>query len=328
MPGTQLSIFDMDFTSNAATKDKNLDKKEPSLDSNRSVVAKDITIQKFKSKIEKTERSMELTAAQQNFLDQNGVMKGENFETLSRIIICSCGWMAIEGMCKELNICSTTYINAEGKTESILEKKSSVLPADRIIYHKTDFEINEVQQQKLHEVKEKYQNKIKRIIHRHGDENVLIEVEGKLLDIIPNGWILEFTETTHVDCSQDEVLEDFQEDKKDVGKLVQSGDLVQATIGKSLVEGTITNAYGIGNSILNIDFLRNGVMFSTAIPRAHVKAILGKGKCVFWKYTEDSIEYFCPKCKKLLNRNQKKCECGEEINWQVKAMCNDKIKTS
>lgn len=58
------------------------------------------------------------------------------------------------------------------------------------------------------------------------------------------------------------------------GDKVKVGDYVQATIGKSLVEGTIIHEYGLGNSILNIDFLRNGVMFRTAIPRSHVKAIL------------------------------------------------------
>lgn len=111
-----------------------------------------------------------------------------------------------------------------------------------------------------------------------------------------------------------------------IGGKVKAGDLVQARIGKSIVEGTITNAYGLGNAILNISFKRNGTIFATAIPRSHVKAILGKGKCVFWQYTEDRIIYFCPRCKKILNHNQQKCECGEEINWSIKANYEGKIK--
>lgn len=321
MPGTQLSLFDMDFTSNVATKDKILDKKEPSLDSNKHVVVKDIIIQNSEPKIEKTEKPLELTAEQQNFLTQNKIMENEN---LSRLILYTGGSLGIE--LNRMNNFETLYINTNGEKEFTLSKKSPVLPNDKISYYKTDFGINTIQQQKLQEIKEQYQNKIKRIIHRHGDENILVEVEGKLLDIISNGWVLEFTEATHVDCIKDEVLEDFQEEQKDIGQLVQPGDLVQARIGKSLVEGTITNAYGLGNAILNISFERNGTIFATAIPRSHVKSILGKGKCVFLQYTEDSIIYFCPKCRRILSDHKEKCECGEEINWSIKVNYEDKIK--
>lgn len=314
MPNVQISLFDMDFTSNVATKDRFLDKNKPSLDSDKHIVAKDIIIQNLAPKIEKVKKPLELTAEQQNFLTQNKITDNEN---LSRLILYANGSLGIELDC--INSFETLYINTNGEKEFALSKRSSVLPNDKISYYKTDFEINTIQQRKLQEVKEQYQGKIKRIIHRHGDENILIEVEGKLLDIISNGWVLEFTETTHVDCEKDEVLEDYHEEQKDVGQIVQPGDLVQATIGKSLVEGTITNEYGIACEILNISFERNGTMFSTAIPRAHVKAVLGKAKCIFWKYDDElGIAYFCPNCKKFLCSNEAKCECGQEIDWSNK----------
>lgn len=323
MPGTQMSMFDIGFASNVVTKDKILDKKELILDINKPAMAKDILIENSTPKVDKVKKPLELTAEQQNFINQNKIMENEN---LSRVILYADGSLGVE--LNRMNNFETLYINTNGEKEFTLSKKSPVLPNDKISYYKTDFDINTIQQQKLQEVKEQYKNKIKRIIHRHGDENILIEVEGKLFDIIPKGWVLEFTETTHIDCKQDEILENFKEDKKDAGQLVQPGDLVQARIGKSLVEGTITHTYGLGNAILNIDFEKNGKMFATAIPRAHVKEIMGKAKCVFWQYTEDSIVYFCPKCKKILNSHEPRCSCGQEINWSTKAMCEDKIKTS
>lgn len=58
------------------------------------------------------------------------------------------------------------------------------------------------------------------------------------------------------------------------GDKVKVGDHVRATIGKSLVEGIIVSEYGMGCEILNIDFIRNGTKFRTAIGRKAVKAIL------------------------------------------------------
>lgn len=280
MPGTQLSLFDMDFTisKKKVTENKFLDTKVLSLDTEKLTLDTKIgqsytNILKENpiSKNDKVEKPVELTAEQQKFLDKNQVMKNEN---ISRILLSTSGGLKIEGINKELDLYSTTYINRAGETEFIMDKKISVLPEDKIIYCKNkDMPINDIQQQKLQGVKEEYKGKIKRIIHRHGDENILVEVPGKLLDIISNGWVLEFTETTHVDCTKDEVLEEFQE-KQDVGKMVKVGDLVQATIGKSLVEGRITHEYGMGCEILNIDFIRNGTKFRTAIGRKAVKAIL------------------------------------------------------
>ncbi|MCR3760400.1 hypothetical protein KYB31_15590 [Clostridium felsineum] len=280
MVSTQLSIFDIDFISREkVTENKELDTKMPKSDTKKTVLDTKIDesytkiINKsYKPKIDKTKKPLELTPEQQNFLTRNEVMKGEN---LQRIILQSCGWMAIEGSYE--NIFSTKYINTEGQTEFVLEQKTSVLPKDKILYHKTDFEINTIQKQKLQEVKQKYQGQIKRIIHRHGDENILVELGNKLLDIIARGWVLEFTKTTHVDCLKDEVIEDFTvQNVQNVGNLVKVGDYVQAFIGKELMEGKITRTYGIANEILNISFKRNGVGTCTAIPRFMVQEIIFK----------------------------------------------------
>ncbi|URZ06460.1 hypothetical protein [Clostridium felsineum] len=278
MVSTQLSIFDIDFIApkGEVTENKVLDTKIDKSDTKKDESYTKSLTQNSVTKIEKSKKSLELTPEQQKFLDKNEVLGNESLETLTRIILQSCGWMAIEGVCKELNVVSTSYIDATGETEFIVEKKSSVLPSDKIIYHKTDFEINNIQQQRLQEVKQKYQGQIKRIIHRHGDENILVELGNKLLDIIATGWVLEFKETIHVDCVEDEVLEDFIV-KKDVGSLVKVGDYVRACIGtkKRIVEGTITREYGLGNSILNISFKKeNGVRACTAIGRFAIKAIL------------------------------------------------------
>lgn len=88
--------------------------------------------------------------------------------------------------------------------------------------------------------------------------------------------MLEFTETTHVDCSQDEVLEDFTVEKN-VGKLIKVGNHVTAEVNRRITNGMITREYGLGNSILNIDFTReDGKKAQTAIVRFAIKAILEK----------------------------------------------------
>ncbi len=52
-------------------------------------------------------------------------------------------------------------------------------------------------------------------------------------------------------------------------------------------------------------------------------------KNILWKYDNElGIAYFCPKCKKFLCDNEKKCECGQEINWNKKYEYKGKVKWS
>ncbi|MBU3173348.1 hypothetical protein KPL49_17850 [Clostridium estertheticum] len=53
-------------------------------------------------------------------------------------------------------------------------------------------------------------------------------------------------------------------------------------------------------------------------------------KSLLWKYdSELGIAYFCPKCKTFLcGGNEKKCECGQEIDWNNKVEYKGRVKWS
>lgn len=52
-------------------------------------------------------------------------------------------------------------------------------------------------------------------------------------------------------------------------------------------------------------------------------------KNILWKYdSELGWAYFCPNCKKFLCGHEKKCECGQEINWDNKVEYRGKVKWS
>ncbi|UZW13223.1 hypothetical protein OSC52_15405 [Clostridium pasteurianum] len=61
---------------------------------------------------------------------------------------------------------------------------------------------------------------------------------------------------------------------EDIGKQVEIGHTVKAYHGKELITGEIVHIYGIGNEILNINFLYQGKMCQTAIGRRAVVEIL------------------------------------------------------
>ncbi len=52
-------------------------------------------------------------------------------------------------------------------------------------------------------------------------------------------------------------------------------------------------------------------------------------KNILWKFdSELGIAYFCPGCKKFLCDNEKKCECGQEINWDSSYEYKGKVRWS
>lgn len=191
-------------------------------------------------------------------------------ESTSRIVKNISGSIQVE--IKSKADLKTLYFNKSGSLEFQYNKKATVLPWDKIVFYRSKhIELSNIQQQKLKEVKQKYTSDINKVIHRHGDENVLVEISNKVLSIIPKGWVLEFNNINHVECAKDEVLEDFQ---KDVGKVVKTGDYVQAEVNGKITNGIIVHQYGLGNSILNISFERNGTKFQTAIGRYAIFKIL------------------------------------------------------
>lgn len=257
----QVSFFDLNEND---TKNKSMANKEAVLDNSKDIMAKDIINKNVEAKIDKVQKAIRPTKGQQKFLDYTKVIDNDN---LSRIILYAGGGLGIEF--KDKNGFMTLYLNSLGDKEFSVFNKIPVLPGDKIFYYKFKYELNYFQLQSLEKVRKKFKN-IKRIIHRHGDENILVEIPGKILDINSRGLVLEFNEITHIDCEYDEILCDF--DKLALVKNILPGDYIKALIGKSTVNALVID---IDDDIVYIDFWKNDTIFRAPI---HKKCVVSRGE--------------------------------------------------
>lgn len=199
---------------------------------------------------------------------------------LSRVILYKGGNLGIE--IKEEGNFKTYYMNKNGKEEFNFTKRAPVLPWDKIIYFSCEQEkirFTKIQTDKLQSFLCKSQKDISRVIHRKGDENIFIEFENMVIDLLPNGWELEFKTINHIECDDDEVYMvpnkhiELSKSTEDAGRKAKVGDFVQALHGKKVIEGIIVHEYGLSNEILNIEF--DNKSKHTVIGRRAVLAILG-----------------------------------------------------
>lgn len=243
----QISIFDIDVTE----KPKNIAK----------------STEKFTEIKVKSTNINELSQEQQRIID---IYKCNI--NLNRIIKYCYGGIGIELI--KGNSYRTIYVNTKGIEEFVSSKKSSVLPLDTILYYKTsNVKPTDIQDKKLKDLMNHID--FKRVIKRNGDDNILVEANNKIIDILQNGWVLEFESVISVDCSEDEVYKlPRQKEIVNIGESVRVGDVVKAYYGKTIIEGLIVREYGLGNAILNIDFELEGRKCQTAIGRHAVIEIL------------------------------------------------------
>lgn len=100
-------------------------------------------------------------------------------ESCSRIVKTFSGALLVELDDK------TMYFNANGINEFNLPKDVGIMPGEEILIVNIDKEINEIQKQKLGDLKPK------QYIKRKGDANLIIPRE-KTIVINPKGWVLEY----------------------------------------------------------------------------------------------------------------------------------------
>lgn len=265
----QLSVWDISFTENPKKVTKTEEKLTEIKDSFTKNKSKKIEIPNQNKSLEneKSIKPLELTALQQDFINKNEFMKSEN---LSRIIQYCGGGLGIELQLED-NF-RTIYVNREGKEEFEFNKKSPVLPMDKILYYKEDLKPNEIQEEKLKKLQEEFN--IEKVIRRKGDKNIIAEVSGKVISINSLGWVLEFDNVQAI-YSEDEVIKNHEEEIVDIESLrknVKIGDFVEAYHGKEIIQGEIVREYGLNNGILNIVFA-NGRKH-TAIGRYAVRKII------------------------------------------------------
>ena len=199
-----------------------------------------------KNKVKDTEEVNFVTEMQGKVID-----KYKNSSGLNRIIRYCGGGVGIE--LNSGNGFRTIYINSKGKEEFEFSKKSAVLPMDQILYYKDLLETNDFQQEKLKDLQKKL--KPQNIIMRKGDENIIIELEHKVISIIPKGWVLEFQECKAI-YTEDEVIKEPKEviDIEAMRKSIKVGDWVETTHGNRKITGEIYRVYGPDNMTLNIIF--------------------------------------------------------------------------
>ncbi|ABK61935.1 hypothetical protein [Clostridium novyi] len=240
----------------------------------------DIQVTKAAKKItEKPKNVMETHEKVTESIDLSTVLeKYKYMDNLSRIIKYCGGSYGIELIAP--GGFKTIYVNKQGIEEFKFDKRINVLPMDQVLYYKHELKINELQEDRLKTIKEKYRDL--REIRRKGDENIIVELEDKVISINPLGWILEFNNVRAI-YSQNEVIQEQNKeseaiDIKQMQKSVKVGDRVQAYRSKSeIITGVITREYGLANEILNISFKRGEVGVATAIGRRQIIKILEVG---------------------------------------------------
>lgn len=210
---------------------------------------------------------------------ENIISKYKEIKKVSRIIRYKAGSIGVE--MQDENGYTTHYLNREGEEEFVFNKKSPVLPWDSILYYNCSHEklkFNKIQIDLIQKMMLKDRDKIKRILHRKGDENVLIECSNKVLDILQNGWTIEFESISKIECSKDDIylipeeVETKENNLEDMQNKVKIGDFVEAYYGKDIIQGEIVHIYGLEDKILNINF--DNATRQTAIGRNAVRKIL------------------------------------------------------
>lgn len=255
----QVSLWDIEFTQ----KPKEITKTEEKVTENEDFIR--ISLKEITTiENEKTEKPLELTVKQQEFLDKNKIYENEN---LSRVISYCSGGLGIE--LQEGSEFKTLYVNTEGKEEFTKNKKLPILPMDNIIYYKNELKANEIQEKKLLSLKQ--ENNYLKEIRRKGDENIIAELPGRTISINSIGWVLEFQEVKAI-YSEDEVIQNEKIDIKDIQSKVKVGDIIESTYSGKIIVGRVIRVYGPCNETLNIIF--DNEKRHTAIPRLLVNKIL------------------------------------------------------
>lgn len=181
---------------------------------------------------------------------EKAIAKYKELENVNRIIKYCSGGLGVE--IKEEDSYKTIWVNREGKEEAVFQGKTSVLPMDRIIYYTEELKANELQEERLRELKVSKSDLEE--IRRKGDENIIAIANNRIYSINSKGWILEY-ENIKAIYTEDEVIKEHEEESlENMQESIKENDLVEAYHGKRKIKGRICRVYGQGEKILNIIF--------------------------------------------------------------------------
>lgn len=196
-------------------------------------------------------KARELTEAQEQWLDESGLLRNKNY---SRIILYCGGGLGIEYLTEDGY--KTDYINSNGEYEFTCNKKIGVLPMDKVRYFKGSFKSNDLQEKRLEELKADGQ-----VIRREGDENIIVKTDKKVISINSKGWVMDFM---GIEVRESSVKHDIKCDN-----VINVGDSVEVEYRGTIYKGVATHIYNRGDTI-NCSF--NGC--NTAFYKDRVKKIV------------------------------------------------------
>jgi hypothetical protein len=259
LPG-QLTLWDIEITEKPKNITENvvLVTENPILDTNN---------EEKSPKISNSFTKQNIPDKQQQAMD-----KYKESPNLSRIIEYCGGGVGIELLHGDGY--KTIYVNAEGKEEFTSIKKIPVLPMDEIVYYKDPkVRFSNIQEEKLKELQQSTPGA--KVIKRKADENILVELQDKVISINPQGWVLEFKGCKAV-YKEDEV--ELHQDPspqvsiEDIQRAVKLRDIVEAQHGERTIIGEIVHVYGPGNVTLNIAF--DNYTKETAVHRSRITKLI------------------------------------------------------
>lgn len=158
-------------------------------------------------------------------------------DELSRIIQYAGGGIGIE--LNQDNGFKTIYVNKSGQEEFMVLAQVPVQPIDTIMISKNNFELTEIQINRLQDLRQRYN--LENYIKRKGDMNVIVKTDEKVIAINQKGWILEYSEAIY-EASEVSQFENLKI-KYNVG------DLVEAKYGKEIIIGNIYSKYQNQDSV-------------------------------------------------------------------------------
>jgi len=182
-------------------------------------------------------------------------------DTCNRIVKTNSGALLVELENK------TLYFNSHGVMEFELTDNVGIMPGEEILIANKDKEINDLQKQKLEDLKPK------EYIKRKGDANLIIPGE-KTIVINPRGWVLEYIQkpkyqeneifSTEVAIKIKDVEENSAEAVTDITNVIDINlkvdDKVNIEYQGTKSIGKIVSIYNNGET-LNVDWDRKRTAF-------------------------------------------------------------------
>ena len=133
--------------------------------------------------------------------------------------------------------------------------------------------------------------------------------EAKMIWRLSNGELVEIEDKVQITTSDDEV---YVGNIIDIGETYITAELDYKTGEELDVFFSELKDVRLIKQLLNDCFIRIG---GTGIENNKKKPIAEPVTINHYKRFDAIYKCYCPNCSRILNRNEDKCSCGQEIDW-------------